>query len=234
MSDLSQLERQIKEKLAAHQELCLSQHNHHAERMHEMDERHRRYDATADHLVRDIIRPRLEILSRQFDNAELAPTDTLNRHTCIATFKKTSRFPANTKLELSVSRDGQWENVCLLYKLSILPVFFQFNGQDQTILPLDRVEDEQVATWVDDKITSFLDAYLRLETLNQYQEANLVTDPVCNMRINRVFAPAQAEYRGQTYHFCLAECRKKFLAAPEQYLGGPLASAETVGSATAD
>jgi YHS domain-containing protein len=230
MADLNQLERQIKEKLAAHQELCLSQHNHHAERMHEMDERHRRYEAIADRFVRDVIRPRMEILVRQFDNAELAPVDTLNRHTCVATFKKTPRFPANTKLELSVSRDGQWENVWLLYKLSILPVFFQFNGQDQTILPLDRVTDDQVAGWADEKITSFLDAYLRLETLNQYQAENLVTDPVCNMRINRVYAPAQAEFRGQTYYFCLAECRKRFLADPKQYLGGEHALANAVGA----
>lgn len=224
MSDLNQLERQIEEKLAAHKERCLLEHDHHAEQMHELEERHQRYDRMADHLTEVIIRPRLQALVRHFDNAELLAPEKTGRHQCVCSFKRTPRFPANATLELGISRDGQWDNVWLLYKLSILPMFFQFNGEDQTTSPVGRVEDEEVAAWVDAKIGTFLDAYLRLETLNQYQEENLVTDPVCNMRINRLYAPAQTEYCGQTYYFCLPECHKKFLDDPEFYLRGPAAS----------
>jgi Cu+-exporting ATPase len=230
MNSFNELEEQIKKRLAAHQELCLRQYNHHVEVMHEIEGRHRRYEAIADHLVQDVIRPRLETLVRHFDNADLANVDASNRHQSLCTFKRTSRFPANTKLELSVSRDGQWENLWLLYRLSIIPVFFQFDGQDQTILPLDRVDDEHVAKWTEGKIAKFLDAYLRLETLNEYQADNLVTDPVCNMRINRAYAPAQVQYRGETHYFCLPVCREKFLEDPERYLVAQHALANAVGS----
>ncbi len=48
--------------------------------------------------------------------------------------------------------------------------------------------------------------------------ANLVTDPVCGMRVD----PATSRYRldrdGRTFHFCSAGCRTKFEAGPGKYL----------------
>jgi Cu+-exporting ATPase len=43
-------------------------------------------------------------------------------------------------------------------------------------------------------------------------------DPVCRMRINRLFAPAQMEYGGSTYYFCILACKEKFAAEPQKYL----------------
>jgi YHS domain-containing protein len=69
------------------------------------------------------------------------------------------------------------------------------------------------------KILGFLDTYLRLETIEQYQADNYVIDPVCKMRINRLFATAHAECGGKTYYFCIPECKEKFAASPEKYVG---------------
>ncbi|HZQ50950.1 MAG TPA: heavy metal translocating P-type ATPase [Bryobacteraceae bacterium] len=44
------------------------------------------------------------------------------------------------------------------------------------------------------------------------------TDPVCGMQVNPEKAAASSEYQGKTYFFCCAGCKKKFDAAPEQYL----------------
>jgi P-type Cu+ transporter len=44
------------------------------------------------------------------------------------------------------------------------------------------------------------------------------TDPVCGMQVNPEKAAATSEYQGKTYFFCCAGCKKKFDAAPEQYL----------------
>ena len=44
-------------------------------------------------------------------------------------------------------------------------------------------------------------------------------DPVCGMTVNAETNPHRAEYRGQTYYFCCADCRTKFLADPQRYLG---------------
>jgi YHS domain-containing protein len=63
-----------------------------------------------------------------------------------------------------------------------------------------------------------VDDYLRLETAAPYQDQNVVTDPVCGMAVNRAHAPAEMEYKGVTYYFCVEECRARFAEAPERYL----------------
>src|SRR6516165_2293180 len=141
MNDLSELEKRIAEKLNAQQAQAVQQYNHQHERMREWEERHQRYTALADHIVADIIRPRLQKLAGKFDNAELLCGDATGRHQCICAFKYTPRYPATAKLELAITRDGPAENVCLLYSLSILPVFFAFKGQDQITMLLDRLDE---------------------------------------------------------------------------------------------
>jgi YHS domain-containing protein len=56
--------------------------------------------------------------------------------------------------------------------------------------------------------------------IEQYQADNYVLDPVCRMRIHRFYAAAQMEHAGHTYYFCIPECKQKFAADPEKYLGG--------------
>lgn len=46
-----------------------------------------------------------------------------------------------------------------------------------------------------------------------------VRDPVCNMMVESTTAPAQVEFRGQTYYFCSTQCERQFEANPERYAG---------------
>ncbi|HRA93400.1 MAG TPA: heavy metal translocating P-type ATPase [Aestuariivirga sp.] len=45
-----------------------------------------------------------------------------------------------------------------------------------------------------------------------------VIDPVCGMTVDPATAKHKAEHYGQTYYFCSAGCRTKFVATPEKYL----------------
>ena len=45
-----------------------------------------------------------------------------------------------------------------------------------------------------------------------------VLDPVCGMRVDPATTPHHAGHAGQTYHFCSAGCRTKFVANPVRYL----------------
>lgn len=45
-----------------------------------------------------------------------------------------------------------------------------------------------------------------------------VKDPVCGMMVDPERTRHQAGYGGQTFHFCSARCREKFVADPERYL----------------
>ncbi|WP_446912194.1 YHS domain-containing protein, partial [Klebsiella pneumoniae] len=46
----------------------------------------------------------------------------------------------------------------------------------------------------------------------------MVTDPVCGMKVDPDTSQHRAVYGGETYHFCSESCRTKFTAEPEKYL----------------
>ncbi len=48
--------------------------------------------------------------------------------------------------------------------------------------------------------------------------AGPLTDPVCGMRVDSATAKHRADYDGQTYFFCSAGCRAKFIADPVKFI----------------
>ena len=219
MADLRKLEKRIKEKLALSEERRQLRQDHLQQRMAETEARHQRYTALADRLMQEVIRPRMEKLVSFFDNARMPETRN-SRHNSCCQFEPTPRFPATARLEMGVSRDGEFRTLVLEYELEILPVFFAVEGRDHLRMFLDEVDEAKATAWVEGKLLNFVDAYLCLETSGHYQEKNIVTDPVCGMRINKAFAPAQMTYQGRAYYFCVSECRARFAEDPERYLAG--------------
>src|SRR5687768_7236937 len=55
---------------------------------------------------------------------------------------------------------------------------------------------------------------------HQHDEAGAMTatDPVCGMKVDPHTIGHRASDHGQTYYFCSAKCREKFVANPKQYL----------------
>jgi len=210
MPEMTDLEQKIKEKLSLSQEREGLRWHQLQQQMAEAEARHQRYTALADRLIQEVIRPRMEKLKTLFDNARISEAR-CSRHTCCCQFEHTDRFPAIAFLEIGVTRDGEIKTVVLQSQLEILPAFFPVDGKDELTMLLDEVDENNAAAWVEAKILHFVDTYLRLETSDHYQQENIVTDPVCGMRANKAFAPAQMTYRGQTYYFCIAEYR----AAPK-------------------
>ncbi len=46
----------------------------------------------------------------------------------------------------------------------------------------------------------------------------MVKDPVCGMEIDPKTATGKSEYKGQTYYFCSAGCKRDFDKNPEKYV----------------
>jgi YHS domain-containing protein len=46
----------------------------------------------------------------------------------------------------------------------------------------------------------------------------MVIDPVCKMQIDEKKAAGKSEYKGKTYYFCAAVCKRKFDDNPQQYV----------------
>ncbi len=47
----------------------------------------------------------------------------------------------------------------------------------------------------------------------------MTKDVVCGMQVDEKKAAATSVYKGTTYHFCSAGCKKAFDATPEKYAG---------------
>ena len=47
----------------------------------------------------------------------------------------------------------------------------------------------------------------------------MALDPVCKMQVDEKKAAATSVYKGTTYYFCAAGCKKAFEAEQEKYLG---------------
>jgi YHS domain-containing protein len=217
MANLNDLEQRIQEKLARSEEERRLRRNHLENHMSEMEQRLHRYPAVADHLIQEIIRPRLEQVEKSFQ-ALNPPQWECTRHTCKLIFKHCPRFPATAAIEFGLTRDGEARTVRVDCRETVLPLFFPVKGEDQLVLPFESIDDEKVAAWVDAKLLQFVDDYLRLEATDPYQAENVVTDPVCNMSINKLQAGAEMDHEGTRYYFCVEECRKKFAEDPARYL----------------
>ncbi len=63
------------------------------------------------------------------------------------------------------------------------------------------------------------DSYTRTSSADD-ETPERVLDPVCGMMIDPEKAPAKADYKGETIHFCMEGCKRKFVANPEKYLTG--------------
>lgn len=49
-------------------------------------------------------------------------------------------------------------------------------------------------------------------------DEQLVTDPVCQMKIKPADAVASLEHGGTTYYFCSQDCADSFAQSPEDYI----------------
>ncbi|HJR60655.1 MAG TPA: heavy metal translocating P-type ATPase [Vicinamibacterales bacterium] len=58
-------------------------------------------------------------------------------------------------------------------------------------------------------------------------QPQLVTDPVCGMRIDPATAAGHSDHQGTRYYFCNPACRTRFEANPEKYLGSDLDFSKT-------
>jgi YHS domain-containing protein len=223
MSDPTQLEQTIREKLSVAEVRRSEQQARLKAEMSERDERLQRFDRIAARVGESIVRPRLERLAACFDNARLQPCEPVRPHHCLCLFDHTPKFPASTKLEFALFHDDPIAQGHLVYNLEILPILFQFERQDQCDFPLDGPDEERLATWVDGKVLGFVDTYMRLAEIEYYQQDNLVVDPVCGMLINKQFAAGHIELKNETYYFCVDDCRRKFQEDSTLYVSKPQA-----------
>lgn len=167
------------------------------------------FAAMARRIIQSLIHPRLEELASHFDNASIIEGHGDTDFHCVCKFSHVPRFPATVSLDFSLMPGDDPSQVTIHCGVEILPVLMEYKKNDDLSVALNS--DEKISLWLEDRIIEFIDIYLRLETDVLYQKDNLVTDPVCGMRISLIEATSTVEWQNRTIYFCSDLCKDTFL-----------------------
>jgi YHS domain-containing protein len=207
MPDTSNLVGRIDAEFSAVEEKYKKAQTEHVQAYQERQKKLQRLGQVFDRLA-EIWRPRLEVLVKKFgDRVQVSPR--VIPSTREATFEFQSKL-ARIRLRFSATTDRDITKVILRYDLDITPVLQRFDAHSELEFPLDAVDPEAVARWVDDRIVSFVKAYLSLHENEYYLKDEMVEDPVVGVRFPKFAAGATLERGGKTYYFVGEETRREF------------------------
>jgi YHS domain-containing protein len=155
-----------------------------------------------------IWRPRLELLVNKFgDRVQTKPRITPS--TREATFDFQSRV-ARVRLKFSATTDRDVEKLILGYDLDIIPVLMHFKSHDEAEFPLNAIDKEAVAKWIDDRVVEFVQTYFAMGENEIYLKDQMVEDPIAHVRFPKVAAATTLEWQGQKYYFIGEDTRHEF------------------------
>lgn len=158
--------------------------------------------------LRAIWKPRLDLLVKKFgDRVQTKPR--IVPSTREVTFDFQSRL-ARVSLKFSAFTDQAIQKVILSYDLSIIPVLMRFNPHAEIEFPLNAVDEEAVAKWIDDRIVEFVQTYFSLGENDIYLKDLMVEDPIAHVRFPKIAAATSVEWQGQKFYFVGEETRQEF------------------------
>jgi YHS domain-containing protein len=106
--------------------------------------------------------------------------------------------------------DDDVRQVFFRYDLDVIPVLMKFDSHSELAFPLEKVDREALANWIDDRIISFVRTYLAVHQNNYYLKDHLVEDPIAKVRFPKYAAGAKLERNGKTVYFLGEETRRQF------------------------
>lgn len=216
-ADTNSFREEIQRRLDKSQAALESQRQQMGRNMAELEEREQQFNHLANQLLYNAVRPTLEEFASHLENASMDDTGPVPRIRC--NLRHCVRFPALAHVEFTITRSVTiQEGFAVHYHAEILPVFIQFNQDDEYRVAIDAPNRTALTKWIEQKLLSFLDAYLQIETHAQYQRTNAAIDPVCGMQVTKVEGLTYS-HGGKTYYFCTQHCVDRFAAQPEQFLG---------------
>ena len=207
MPDISSLASRIDAEFSAVEEKVKKAQS---EQVGEQKERQKRLEQLGNVFdqLRDIWRPRLELLVKKFGDRVQA-TPRIVPSTREATFDFLSRL-ARVRLKFSASTDRDIRKLILSYDLEIIPILMRFKNHDEVEFPLDKVDQEAVAKWLDDRIVDFVQTYFSMGENEIYLKDAMVEDPVAHVHFPKQAAATTLEWRGQKFYFIGDETRRQF------------------------
>jgi len=207
MSDVNLLLQRINAEFTALDDRMKTQQTHLVHEYQGRQERMAKLQQVFEQL-RGVWTPRLQALAEKFgDKVQVTPHVAPSLRE--ATFKFQSKL-AHIELRFSAAADNDVRQVILSYDLEILPILMKFDSHAELALPLDQVDAQKAAAWIDDRIVSFVKTYLAMHENNYYLKDSLVSDPIANVSFPKFAAGATLEHNGKTIYFIGEETRCEF------------------------
>jgi hypothetical protein len=158
--------------------------------------------------LQEIWRPRLELLTKKFGDRVKA-TPRIVPATREVTFDVKSPL-ATVRLKFSAFTDRDIEKLILGYDLEIIPVLMKFKSHDEVEFPLNAVNKEVAAKWIEDRIVDFVQTYFGLGDNDFYLKDQMVEDPVALVRFPKLAAAATLDWQGQKFYFVSEDTKRQF------------------------
>src|SRR5262249_46308714 len=90
------------------------------------------------------------------------------------------------------------------------PVLMRFQPHAEMECPLNAVNKEAVAKWIDDRIVDFVQTYFSLGENELYLKDEMVEDPVAHVSFPRIAAATTLDWQGKKFYFIGEETRREF------------------------
>jgi YHS domain-containing protein len=207
MSDINNLASRIDAEFSAVKEKVKKFQVEQAEADKQRQQRLERLGKLFDQL-RDIWRPRLELLVKKFEGRVQA-TPRIVPSTREATFDFQSRL-GRVQLKLAAFTDRDIQKLILSYDLEIIPVLMRFKNHDEVEFPMDKVDKAAVAKWIDDRIVDFVQTYFSMGENEIYLKEYMVEDPIAKVQFPKQAAATTLEWQGKKFYFIGDETRREF------------------------
>jgi YHS domain-containing protein len=207
MPDINSLASRIDAEFSAVEEKVKHFQAEHVEKHKQRQTRLEQLGKVFDELG-SVWKPRLELLMNKFGD-RVKTTPRIVPSTREVTFDFQSRV-ARVSLKFSAFTDRDIKKVILGYDLSIIPGLTQFNPHAEVEFPLNAVDKEAVAKWIDDRIVEFIRTYFAMGENDIYLKDYMVEDPVAHVRFPKIAAATTLEWQGQKFYFIGDETRQEF------------------------
>jgi hypothetical protein len=216
MSDVNNLVARIegaitgeKERLRRRQQQLLREHL-------ERQELLKRYQRAQARVV-EITKPRLEALAKRAgERVKVTPLLSQTRRQATFEFRSAK---AHITLTFSVAPDYAVKNVVVDFDLNIVPVVWKFDSHAEFTTPIEPLDADGLARWLDDRIVGFVELLIQVLEDEFLGKAEYAEDPIANVRFPKFAAGATLDHGGQTYFFIDDATKAEF--APRMGLAPP-------------
>lgn len=127
----------------------------------EHDRRLAAFRGSVAHLMTDVLQPRMSLLAEYFDDVNFDAVD--SGWGVRMTFNTSRRIQASVHLEVTLLPAVDMNQLHVLYRLEIIPILTEYPRVDEIVFPLDDVDEERLAAFVEEKLVGFMETYLLLE-----------------------------------------------------------------------